>query len=103
MQVTHHAKDRIKERCGLPKKAIERNAVHALQNGVRHEECTGKLKKYVDWVFLSHQRGANIRLYSNHVYIFTSSEKLITVLPIPHIYKNTINKIIRNRNENASE
>lgn len=97
MIVTQHAQTRIKERCGLPKKAIKKNALIALQNGVCHNETTGRLKKYIDWLFLSYGYGGNIRLYNNHVYIFTISDKLITVLPLPNIYKNAVNKILKRR------
>ena len=96
MKLTGHAKGRMKERCGLPKKAVERSAQTALEEGICHSECTGRLKKYIDYLFLSHGRGANIRLYGNHVYIF-SHTSLITVLALPNIYKNAVNKIMKRK------
>ena len=39
MYITNHARDRLKERCGLPKKALERNAKNALYKGISHNEC----------------------------------------------------------------
>jgi len=97
LTVTQHAQDRIKTRCGLPKRAVEKNATLALQEGVCHGETTGRLKKYIDWLFLSHNHGGNIRLYNNHVYIFTVSEKLITVLPLPNIYKKAVHKAMKRK------
>jgi hypothetical protein len=97
MNITDHAKTRIKERCGLPKKALERNAAIAFEEGVRHGDCTGRLKKYIDFLFLSHGCGANIRIYGNHVYIFTQNS-LVTVLPLPNIYRKAISKIMKRRN-----
>ena len=96
MYITDHAKDRIRERCGLPKKALERNAKNALEKGVRHNECIGTLRKYVDCLFLSHKNGNNIRIYNNYSYIFCN-DRLITVLLLPNIYKDALNKTIKKR------
>jgi len=92
MYITNHAKTRLKERCGLPKKALERNARNAIDRGVCHSECVGNLKKYLDYLFLSHRNGNNIRIYNNHVYIFFY-ERLVTVLTLPNTYKDALNKI----------
>ena len=99
-KVTKHAELRIRKHTGLPKKTVDRNAKLAFENGVCHSECTGRLKKYVDWLFLSHCIGFNIRLYCNYVYIFGGEGELITVLPFPNIYKNAVNKISQRKNEN---
>jgi len=96
MNITDHAYKRIKERCGLPKKAVERNAKLALEKGLTHKECTGSLRRYFDYLFLSHKKGANIRLYGNHVYIFTT-ENLVTVLPLPNAHKKTLKKVMEKR------
>jgi hypothetical protein len=100
IHLTDHAKVRVKERCGLPKKAIERNAAKALHCGVSHKECIGRLKKYVDFLFLSHNCGGKIRLYGNHVYIFTNTDTLVTVLPLPHGYRSAVSKIIQKKRGN---
>jgi len=96
MNITDHAYKRIKERCGLPKKAVERNAMLALEKGLTHQESTGSLRRYFDYLFLSHKKGANIRLYGNHVYIFTT-ENLVTVLQLPNAHKKTLKKVMDKR------
>ena len=101
MKITEHAKGRIKKRCGLPKKALERNAKTAFDEGVKHSECTGRLRKYCDYLFLSHRHvnsANNIRFYGNHVYIFMD-EKLITVLPLPNIYRDALKKANQRRSK----
>ena len=80
----------------MPKKAVERNAKLALEKGFTHKESKGRLRKYFDYLFLSHGRGANIRLYGNHVYIFTR-DKLVTVIPIPNAYKATLKRAMEKR------
>ena len=97
--ISDHAKIRIKERCGLPKKAIRKNAELALQHGVKHGDCTGRLKKYVDYLYLSHKTATNIRLYGAFVYIF-AQEELVTVLPLHRSYKDAVNKIKKRNEEN---
>lgn len=46
MQVTKHAKERLKERCGLNDKSSERMAKIAYEKGLRHGDLTGNLKKW---------------------------------------------------------
>ena len=92
MYITNHARDRLKERCGLPKKALDRNARNALDKGISHSECVGSLKKYLDYLYLSHKNGNNIKIYNNHVYIFFV-DRLVTVLTLPNTYKDALNKI----------
>jgi len=101
MRISNHASSRIRERCGLPKKAVERNAENALSKGLTREECTGKLQKYFDYLYLSHGIGANIRLYGNHVYIFTHKQ-LITVLPLPNAHRKLVKKAMLKRDKNVN-
>ena len=101
--VTDHARERIKERVGLPKKAAERNARKALDNGIGQSECTGRLKKYAEHLFLSHRRGGKMRFYGNHIYIFTTMDKLVTVLPLPNEYKPAVNKLLKRRNQHGDQ
>jgi len=96
--ITKHADKRMRERIGIPRKALKKKAEIALERGVAHKECTGRLKKYVDWVFLSHVKGSDIRLFGEHVYIFTNS-RLVTVLPLPNIYKDAVRKLIKRKEE----
>lgn len=55
MKVTKHAKQRMKERCGLNKKSTDRMAEIAYQNGLQHKELSGNLKKWVDGLYLYKQ------------------------------------------------
>ena len=94
MEIRKHSQKRIKERVGIPKKAAERNAANALEKGLKREECTGRLRRYFDFLFLSHRKGGKARIYNNHVYIFTVQDSLITVIPLPNAHKDTVNKLI---------
>lgn len=82
LRITHHAKDRTKDRMGLSKKLADKKAQEALDFGVTHAETSGKLQKYFNALYLRHQTGNNIRIYHRYVYIFQGNT-LITILHLP--------------------
>lgn len=43
--VTKHAEKRIRQRCGVSKKAAQRMTEKVYKYGMTHSETTGKLKK----------------------------------------------------------
>ena len=45
--ITKHAEQRLKERVGLNKKALQRAADTAFEKGIRHNETIGDLNKWV--------------------------------------------------------
>lgn len=83
MEVTKHAKLRIKERCGFNKKATNRMVRKVLDDGIPHRETKGQLNKWVTSVYMKNTNSNNIRLYGDKAYIFCD-EKLITVLQVPY-------------------
>lgn len=88
--VTKHALRRMKERCGLPKKACGRLATTALNLGIPHGSLRGRLRKHVDYLVLSHAgRTSEIRVYGEFVYLFAGTT-LITVLPLPNAHKKAV-------------
>ena len=100
MRISNHAEDRLKERCGLPKKAIERSVLKAFTDGITHCEVKGRLRKYIDWLCMGgHEVTPTVRLYGNHVYLFGRENSLITVLPLPTEHKSAVVKILRRKKE----
>lgn len=96
MRISNHAKKRVKERCGLPKKAVEKLAKKALLEGVSHKESSGRLEKYITYLFHYNQSANNIKIYHEKVFIF-AGETLITVLHLPNEHKKAVNKILGRR------
>jgi len=83
---TDHGKNRMKERCGIPKRAAERNAQRAYDKGLTYDGTHGRLREYID-----KKRGTSnitdIRVWNGSVYVFYG-EALLTVYPIPRkIYR----------------
>ena len=82
VRVSKHAKQRLKERCGLNKKAVQRMAETAFEKGVRQEETCGQLNKWFTTLFFVNSAANNIRIYGNFAYIFCDNT-LVTVLSVP--------------------
>lgn len=90
--VTKHAKKRTKERIGISKKIADKNAHKALEYGVTHSEAKGKLKKFMDALYLRHQKANNTRIYNRKVYLFDKNV-LITVLNLPNQFSMAADKL----------
>ena len=87
MRVTRHGNNRARERIGIPKKAVERNAETALLFGLDISQSTGSLRRYLSALYERYDGAAgNIRVYGNFVYIF-NYDILITVLNLPTEYR----------------
>lgn len=82
MNYTKHGEKRIRKRQKVSKKNVEKEIENALEYGLTHSECKGKLKKYVDRLFFQYYN-SNIRIYKYNVFIFTKDNKLITTYALP--------------------
>ena len=100
MQISRHANKRIHERINIPKSAIDKLATKALSRGITHKEATGRLSKYLDKLFLAHKKGANMRIYNQKVFIFSTDETLITVIDLPTNLKKIAEKIKSKKTNN---
>ena len=104
-KITKHAEKRAKERCGINDKAIERMAEKVLKDGIKHKDCTGQIKKWVDKLYLEEKVANNIRLYGDKAYLFKRTT-LITIIQIPNNLVNRVKTIqarrqIQNDTEDA--
>jgi hypothetical protein len=80
-KVTKHAEKRMKQRLGLNRKASCRHATMVLNKGKKHNEASGRLKRYLDKLFLEYKSSNNTRVYGEYVYLFNRNN-LITVFEI---------------------
>jgi len=92
----------LKQRCGLPKKALERNVRKALESGISHNDCTGDLRRYLDWTYRVRKNADNIKLYGNHMYLF-KHEKLVTVIQLPNNFKGQLKKLVKRQQGSQSD
>ena len=82
MNISRHAAKRLKERCGLNKKACERMVQKAFDEGIKHSQTKGRLNKWVTGLYFKNETANNIRLYGDKAYRFCE-ETLVTVIQIP--------------------
>lgn len=97
MVVTKHAKERTKNRVGLRKGLAENNTAKALKFGLTHADTAGGLKRYIDYLYLTHGF-SEIRIYHRYVYIFCNG-KLVTILPLPRKYNELADKLQKAKTE----
>lgn len=83
MNISNHARQRMKECCGFNRKAQDRMAEKAFYDGITHKHTKGRLYKWVTSLFFKNCNANNIRLYGDNAYIFCG-ETLVTVIPIPN-------------------
>ena len=93
MIITDHGEERVRKRVGVPKGAVQAAAERAFENGIKREETSGSLRRYLDAEH--HKENANnIRVWSEKVWIFYD-KRLVTVFPLPQKYRKTVQKIRR--------
>lgn len=101
--VTKHSKKRCKERLGLSKKCIDKKAKEALIYGIRFYDASGNLKKYMGYLYESHDRDArNIIIYNRDVYVF-KGKVLLTIFHVPKQYHAACDKIQKKKFKNIKE
>lgn len=100
MKLTRHSIERGEERLNLSVQAFARTAKTALTLGITHSQTRGKLNRYINTLYLREQSANNIRIYGEHIYLFTG-ETLITVFNLPNDFKAVVAKI-RERQKGAN-
>lgn len=96
VNVSAHGSKRIRSRCGVPKKTVNKLATEAFSSGITHGETNGSLNKYLTALYFRNQTANNIRIYQNKVFIFSGSH-LITVLNLPPRYQKSVMSCIKKR------
>lgn len=82
MELTQHAIERSKERLNLNERSLLRLAEKALETGKKHSECKGKLRKYLDKLWLEYKTANNVRISGEVLFLFRD-DRLITLYQIP--------------------
>lgn len=84
----------MKERCGFNRKAQDRMAQKAFNEGITHKQTKGRLHKWVTSLFFKNFNANNIRLFGDFAFIFCG-ETLVTVIPIPNNIKKNMEDMIK--------
>lgn len=97
-KLTQHSKMRAKERLGIKKKSFQRQANRALEFGLVHSDFKGRFKKFLDALYFKYKTAGAVRVYGEHVYLFTTEDILITVFHVPTKFKRLALKLGRKKN-----
>ena len=91
IKVSLHEQVRIKQRLGLPKRAMQRHITIVMRNGLKPDQLKGSLLEYINYQMDKYpsQRN-NPVVYGHHLYVFNDL-KLITVLKLPNELKALVN------------
>lgn len=92
--LTKHSISRLQQRCGVSKKNALKVARRAFRTGITHAQTHGNLHKFLDSIYLSQQKGTNMRIYGNAVFVF-KEDVLITVIRIPDNLLDEVKKVNR--------
>ncbi|MEM0994068.1 MAG: hypothetical protein AAF847_06855 [Bacteroidota bacterium] len=80
---TDHAYERAKGRLSWKKRTLDRMMLKAYQEGKTHGQTKGKLRKYLDKLYLEHKTANNTRIYGEVIYLF-SNNILVTLYRLPN-------------------
>jgi len=72
---------------GLQKVSIERIIQKIFDEGIPSNRLKGRVKKYVSYLYSRSETKSQILLFGEYAFIFVG-KVLITILPLPHEYKN---------------
>lgn len=97
MKISNHAKQRLKERCGLQKKSLDRMAQRAFEQGIAHAQTKGRLNKWITKLYFQHRTASKVRIYGEKCYLFDRNETLITVMDIPNDLKKALKEMIKEK------
>lgn len=102
IEVPAHAAQRIKERIGLKKKAVQRQGELAWERGIKHGQLKGQLRKWVDREALGHRPKANYYIiFNNHLFFFRKGEPanekvvVLSMIKVPQRLLSNINNLIK--------
>lgn len=94
VEITDHARKRMKERCGFKKGTQDKMAEKAFVMGIQHSQTKGRLNKWITSLYFNNKRANNIRIYGDYAYIFCNNS-LITVFAIPIDLRKDKDKMIK--------
>lgn len=86
IEISRHARYRIKERIGISKTSSEKIADKALEFGKNPNDYKGSFKRYLSKIYFTNKAINNIRVYNNYIYLFQNLI-LVTVLLVPYKYR----------------
>lgn len=83
MPVTEHAVKRVRQRLGIPRKAMPKEAARAWDRGERRSAFKGNRGSWLSQTASEYPK-STLRIYRGFLWVFVKrSRKVITITPLP--------------------
>ena len=102
LRISKHGIKRARERLGIPKDAVKRDAEKAMKYGIERSEATGPFRRYLDALYYEYGTANNLRVYNRHIYVFCD-EVLATVMCVPRKYCDVVDSMQRRKRRKLEE
>ena len=101
MTISRHSLKRMKERLGVPKKIHKKLAILALNFGLTYKDSSGSLQQYLTdlYDYREDERKADIKIFRNEVYVFSTNYTLITVMHLPSKFQKYVSTLWNRSNK----
>ena len=89
MRTTKHGDKRLRERSGIPRKAVSKQLARVVEFGKDRTTFGGPFRRYLDTLWRKGkdtERADKIIVYGNDIYLFANGA-LITTWPVPVKYR----------------
>jgi hypothetical protein len=80
--ISQHAYERAKERLGWSPSVLDKMALKAFTEGLKHSQTKGHLHKYITKQWFKYKHANNARVYGENIFYF-SNNVLATVYQVP--------------------
>lgn len=89
IHVSKHATKRMRQRLGIPKKAVESEALRAVSLGLKEEDFSGSFREYLAESHLLNEFDGDYFITPSCIHVVANAT-VITVLPLPKEHKATV-------------
>jgi hypothetical protein len=87
---------------GAGKNKKKEIAIEAYETGIKHADCTGRLHKYVTWLYFQYEKANAIRIFHEKVFLFRG-RTLITIINLPSNLRSLAKKTEHNIDNGKTE
>lgn len=106
MNSSRHGVKRMRQRAGIPKKAVKRTIDKVLQVGLSMHDVSSELRRYIEHQLdkpVNRHKNIHVRIHGNNIYYFGTRRTeegeiesyLVTTYPIPTRLRNKFNRVER--------
>lgn len=89
IHVSKHAAKRMRQRLGIPKKAVEGEALRAVSQGLQEDDFSGAFREYLSESHEINEFDGDYFVTPSGIHVVDHAT-VITVLPLPKEHKTTV-------------